>query len=735
MTDDKNTPASTASASKDNGQVERPRFKRAFKNMFSSKPTAATLATPTVVEGSIGSLEGVVAREQNNRQTVVTGPRTTRPATERKQGYQVKRTRMPGADGARPPRRDRRDDTTPAATNDDGTPRTAAPRAPARPKSTIGKASGKLRRQMLGFPKPEVVRNVDAKSYDVGNVPPIKEKMLRIIPIGGQEEVGLNMTVFEYGDDIVIIDMGLQFPEEDMPGIDYIVPNVSYLRGKEQNIRGVIFTHGHMDHIGAAPILLRQLQYPTIVAKDFTLALIQRKVEDEEKGSAKKLKAIRVKSLNETIKLGIFEIRFFAVEHSIMDAMGIALVTPNGTIIHFGDWTITNEPIQERTKELDYTNLQSLPQPTFLMLESLGALKKGLPPSETEVHTNIQNLIRTAPGRLIIGTFASQIRRIAYLVDYAEKLGKKIALEGYSMKMCIEVAKELGFIKAKPDTFIDSKDIDKYPDKQIVVFCTGAQGESNAALSRIVTDTHKSIKLKRTDTILFSSSVIPGNERTIQRLKDNLYRRCDNVIHSEIMEIHIGGHGTIMEIEEILRQVKPQYVLPVYANHYFIMEAGRIAERMGWPKQNVFIMDNGHVLEVPAKETGAFPKMLDEKADTSHVFVDGLGIGDISHVVLRDRKMLAEDGMMVITILIDSRTKKLRGGVQITSRGFIHVKENFELVNQIKEKVQEVVHLTAVPGVALDWDMVRNTLRDEIGLFLFQKTERRPMVLPVVVEV
>lgn len=561
-------------------------------------------------------------------------------------------------------------------------------------------------------------------------VPELKKGHLRIMPLGGQEEVGRNMTVFEYGDDIVIIDMGLQFPEEDMPGIDYIVPNISYLKGKEKNIRGVIFTHGHLDHIGAAPILLKQLGYPPVIARDFTLALIKRKVEDQEKGAASHLKLVRVKALDDKIRLGAFEARFFEVEHSIMDAMGIILLTSVGSIIHMGDWTIANEPLEE--KQVSYKHLANLPRPTVLMLESLGALKKGLPPSEQEVHQNLKNLIRAVPGRLIIGTFASQIRRISYLIEYAEALGKHVALDGYSMKMNIEVAKELGYIKVKSDTLITVNDIHKYPDNKIVIICTGAQGELNAALSRIVTDNHRFIKLQKNDTIVFSSSVIPGNERAIQRLKDNLYRKCGNVIHSDIMDIHIGGHSTALGMEEVLRQIEPTYFLPVYANHYFLKEAAKIAYRIGIPEQNVFVLDNGGAFEVDDKGAG---RTLKEKADSGYVFIDGLGVGDIGHVVLRDRQALAQDGMVVITVIINSKSKNIIGNIQITSRGFIHVKENFDLVNETKRKVEKVVRDNTSKNTSIDWDLVRNQIREAVGQFLFTKTERRPMILPVVIEV
>jgi ribonuclease J len=526
--------------------------------------------------------------------------------------------------------------------------------------------------------------------------------------------------------------MGMQFPEDDKPGIDYIVPNVSYLKGKEKNIRGVIFTHGHLDHIGAAPILLKQLGYPPVIGRDFTLALIKDKVEDHEKGAAGRIKAIRVASVSDRLRLGVFDVRFFEVEHSIMDAIGIVLVTPSGSVIHMGDWTISHDPVDPHSYDISYKHLQALPRPTILMLESLGALKKGLPPSEQEVHQNLQDLIRNAPGRVIIGTFASQIRRIAYLIEYAERVGKRVALEGYSMKKNIEIAKELGYIKVKKETLITVNDVHKYPDNQVAIICTGAQGELNAALSRIVTDNHRFIKLQKSDTIVFSSSVIPGNERSIQRLKDNLYRKCDHVIHSDVMEIHIGGHSTALGMEEMIRQVQPTYFLPVYANHYFLKEAANIAYRLGIPPKNVAVLDNGGIFEMDQAGVGVH---LKEKADTSYVFIDGLGVGDIGHVVLRDRQMLAEDGMVAITVVIDGKSKRILGNVQITSRGFIHVKENFDLVNEAKRKVQDVIKKNTAKDVSLDWELVKNQIRETVGQFLFTKTERRPMILPVVVEV
>lgn len=686
----------------------------------SSKPGRDILSSGLKSALSVGALEGVVAHEQ--------APRAPRKHPSWKRDG---KNRQPsGKPESAPGGQDRRHES-----RDAGHPQEKGGKSSSSGgRNRQGSAPSRRGRDRApAFVTPEARRNVTL-SRSKSAVPAIPKDTLRIIPLGGQEEVGRNMTVFEYGDDIVIIDMGVQFPEEDMPGIDYIVPNVDYLKGKEHKIRAVIFTHGHLDHIGAAPILLKQLKYPPIVSRDFTLALIKRKVEDQYKGDTKYLKTVRVTSVEQRMKFGAFEARFFEVEHSIMDSMGVTLVTPAGSIIHLGDWMISNEPMEERKKDITYSHLQDLPRPTLIMVESLGALKKGLPPSEQEVHRNLQELISTAPGRIVIGTFASQVHRIAYLIEYAERAGKKVALDGYSMKMNIEVAKELGYLKVKKETLITVNDIHKYPDKQVVVICTGAQGESNAALSRIVTDNHRFIKLQKSDTIVFSSSVIPGNERSIQRLKDNLYRKCDHVIHSDMMEIHISGHGTIWEIEEILRQAKADYVMPVYANHYFLKECAKIAYRLGYPEKNVFVLDNGNVLEMP-KDRSVHPHILKEKADTSYVFVDGLGIGDVGHVVLRDRQMLAADGMVVITVVIDAKRKNVLGNIQITSRGFIHVKENFDLVNETKHKVQDIIKKNTSKDTSLDWDLVKNQIRDTVGQFLFSKTERRPMVLPVVIEV
>jgi len=559
---------------------------------------------------------------------------------------------------------------------------------------------------------------------------PKQQPALRIIPLGGMEEVGRNMTVFEYGNDIVILDMGIQFPEEDMPGIDFIIPNISYLRGKEKNIRGVIFSHGHLDHIGAAPILLKKLGYPTIIGRDLTIALIEKRMEEYAKESIKRLKIIKVKSINDRFNLGKFRIGFFNVEHSIMDAIGVIINAPNGTVIHPGDWTMSKNPINQQA--ITYNHLSSLPTPKILMLESLGSLDTARElVSEKDMYANLEKLISEATGKVIIGTFSSQIKRISHIIEYAKKIGKKVAPDGYGMKMNIEIAQKLKYIKADKDVLIPIEDIHKYPENKIIIICTGAQGEGNAVLSRIITGNHRFIHIKKNDTIIFSSSIIPGNERTIQRLKDSLYRKCDNVVHNDIMDVHISGHSNATNIKEIIKQIRPDFFLPVYANHYFLKEAAKLAMQSGISKDRIFVLDNGSIIEFQNKTA----KILNKKVDTNYVFVDGLGIGDVGHIVLRDRQTMAEDGMFVIITTIDRQTGKVKNNPDIISRGFIYMKESRELLTEARKRVKEIVGQTITAGAPIDWTYVKDNLRDKMGQFLYSKTRRRPMILPVIIEV
>lgn len=555
---------------------------------------------------------------------------------------------------------------------------------------------------------------------------------LRVIPVGGCEEVGRNMTIYEYGDDIVILDMGIQFPEEDMLGIDYIIPNIEYLKGKEKNIRGVIFSHGHLDHIGAAPILLEKLGNPTIIGRNMTLAMVKHRVEDYKPNSSKGLKTILIKAIEDKLQLGIFKISFFQVEHSIMDAVGVIISTPAGTVIHPGDWTMerdkkTNEPV------LDYSHLANLQRPTILMLESLGMVSSHASPTAADLRANLEVLVSQAKGRLIIGTFSSQVERVGWIIEIADRLGKKVALDGYSMKFNIELARELGYIKTRKEAFIKIDQIGQYPDDKIVVLCTGAQGEENAVLSRVIEGSHRSLKIQRNDTIVLSSSIIPGNERTVQRLKDNLYRQCDNVIHGNIMDIHISGHGTKDDIASMLRLSQPDFFIPVYGNYFMLKEAEKLAKSIGFNPKNIIVPDNGMVIEFDK----AGLKSNKEKIPANYVFVDGMGVTDSSNnVVLRDRKMMSEDGMVVVITTIDSKTGELISSPDIISRGFIHMKENQDLIQKTRARIRTLIknRPQPQPGMTED-DYLKNKIRTDIGQFLFQNTRRRPLLMPVIIRV
>ena len=555
------------------------------------------------------------------------------------------------------------------------------------------------------------------------------ENNLRIIPLAGCEEVGRNMTVFEYGKDIVILDMGLQFPEEDMPGIDYVIPNTEYLKGKEKNIKAVVFSHGHLDHIGAAPILLKKLGNPQIIGRPLTIEMVKHRVEDSERNSSKKLKTIYVKDLQQKINLGSFTLSFFQIDHTIMDAVGVILQTPVATVIHPGDWSIEKNPVNREA--IKYSHLAELKRPTILMLESLGATNFKKPVTEVEMLNNLYKLMGQASGRTIIATFSSQIQRIKQILEFAAKTGRKVVLDGFSMKLHVEIATKLGYVKIAKGVIITIDKAHNYPDNKVIIICTGAQGEEMAALSRIVAGNHKFIKLKKEDTVIFSSSVIPGNERTVQRLKDNLYRLSDNVYHSDIIDVHISGHSTVEGIKQMLRDIKANYFIPVYGNHYFLKEAAKIAYEQGYSKDKVFVPDNGSII----KFTGYKGEILKEKVPSNYVFVDGLGVGDVGEIVLRDRQMLAEDGMFVIVTIIDRKTGKVKSSPDIISRGFVYLRESKDLLAQTRRKVIEIVDKTAGHGGAVNWVYVKDELRNKIGDFLFAKTERRPMILPVVIEV
>ncbi|OGL67068.1 hypothetical protein A2856_00425 [Candidatus Uhrbacteria bacterium RIFCSPHIGHO2_01_FULL_63_20] len=556
--------------------------------------------------------------------------------------------------------------------------------------------------------------------------PPSGTPKLRVAVLGGCEEVGRNCTLLEYGNDIIIVDLGLQFPNEDMPGVDYIIPNMSYLKGKEKNVRGVIITHGHYDHIGAIPHTVPKIGNPPVYALPMSAGIIKRRQEDFESPPIN----VKVTKIDDVLQLGAFRVSFFHINHNIPDSAGIVIDTPAGTVCHTGDWKFDFHPAG--TQHADFQRIAEIGKKGVLLLmgDSTNASVPGHQVSERVIGDEIERIIEKAPGRVIVGTFASLLSRVKQILEAAEKHGKKVALDGFSMKTNVEIAKELGFIKINLKTLIPIDQVDNYPQDKIVIVCTGAQGEKNAALNRIASDEHRSVRIVKNDTVIFSSSVIPGNEESVQRLKDIFYRKRARVIHKDIMDVHAGGHAMKEDIKLMLALFKPKYYCPIEGNHFLLRENAEVAYSMGWKEENVFVVDNGQVMEFwPGG--GA---LTQEKLPTEYVFVDGLGVGDVSQVVLRDRQALAEDGMMVVIAKIDKRTSALVGMPDIISRGFIFMKDQQELVEQVRHKVKEVLVAKGSKGEA-DPDAIKATIRDEMGQYLFQKTERRPMILPVVIEV
>ncbi len=552
---------------------------------------------------------------------------------------------------------------------------------------------------------------------------------LRVIPLGGLEEVGRNMTIFEYGQDIIIVDMGLQFPDEDMPGIDYLIPDVTYLKGKEKNIRGVLITHAHYDHIGAIPHLMERIGNPPIYMTELTRGIVMKRQEDYK--DKQPLNIHTVKKIDR-VRLGVFSVEFFHVNHTIPDAVGLAISTPAGTIIHTGDFKFDHSPVSDAPADIAKIARLGSENVLALMSDSTDSRTPGYSLSESRIAKTLDDIFERTEGRLIIATFAALISRIQSVIIAAEKHGRKLAVDGYSMKTNVEIARTLGHLQAKKGTIIPINKINEYPDGKVAIICTGAQGESNAVLMRIVNGEHRFVKVHKDDTFVLSSSVIPGNERTVQGIMDTIYRKDAKVINYHMMDVHAGGHARQEDLKMMINLIRPKYLIPIHGNYFMLKLHGELGVSVGMDPRNILIGENGRVIEFDYRGKG---KVTSEKVPLSNIMVDGLGVGDIGQVVLRDRQLLAKDGMFVITVIIDGKTKKIIGKPQVTSRGFIFVKENFDLVNATKKKVEEVVAQKTSPDAAVNWDYVKNNIREVVGQYLYQKTERRPMVLPVVIEV
>ena len=545
------------------------------------------------------------------------------------------------------------------------------------------------------------------------------------------EEVGRNMTVLEYADNILIIDMGLQFPEEDMPGIDYIIPNVDYLKGKERNIVGVIITHAHYDHFGAVPHLIPKLGNPPIFGTDLTIAIVKKR-QEEYKDVSSKLELNQI-TKDSVINLGIFKVEFFGVSHNIPGAVGVVVHTPEGIVIHTGDFKIDERSGIAGTTELDKLERWGNQNPLILLSDSTNARETGKQLSEVDVSTELDEIVRNAKGRLIFGTFASLLGRLNEIIQIAAKHQKKLIIEGRSMKINIDIARELGYINVPKGVVIPVEEMNRYPRNEIVILATGAQGEDRAVLMRIANHEHPHIEAEKGDTFVFSSSVIPGNERTVQRLVDKLYREGVEVINYRMMDIHAGGHAKQEDLRKLIEIVKPRFLMPIEGNHSFLCIHGKLAKSMGLTDEQIIIADNGQIVECA---NGVCHKTK-ERASSEYVFVDGLGVGDIGDVVLRDRQMMAKDGMFVVIATFDSYARKVKGNPDIISRGFIYMRESKELLMEVRKLVRRIVESSAGDRGRgeINWVYIKDNIREEVGAFLYKKTHRHPMVLPVVIEI
>ncbi len=556
---------------------------------------------------------------------------------------------------------------------------------------------------------------------------------IKVIVLGGLEEVGRNMTLIECNKEIIIIDMGLQFPEEDMPGIDYIIPNIEYLRDKKDWIKGVIITHGHMDHIGAIPHLIGEIGNPPLFMSKLTSGLVKKRCDQFKTCPPLNNQEIDDES---RLKLGSsFDVRFLRVNHSIPDCFAVIIDTPLGRIIHTGDFKIDYSPVNDKPADLQRIANIGSEGVMLLMSDSTDATHPGYQVSESAIGSEMDRIFEKIDGRIILGTFASQLSRVQKLFDLAEKYGRRVYLQGRTMNTNVEVAHQIGYLKFNPRILANDADLKKLPDNKILIVGTGAQGESNAFLSRVVAHEHKTISLKEGDTVIFSSSVIPGNERTIQSLKDMMTRQGAHIIHYEMMDVHAGGHAKQEDLKLMMRLLKPKFMMPIEGNHYLLKAHAELAEKVGIPKENIFIPDNGQLVRINKGNDGkTYGAVSNEKIPANYVFVDGLGVGDVSNIVLRDRKVMSEDGMVVIIATIDSQTGKTIGNPDIISRGFVYMKESRELIESTRMKVKKLVesHDSKTPA---DLDHIKNRIRDEMGQYLFSKTKRRPMVLPVAIKV
>lgn len=554
-----------------------------------------------------------------------------------------------------------------------------------------------------------------------------KEDVVRFVPLGGFEEVGRNMAFFEYQDEIIIVDAGLQMPEESTPGIDYIIPNTNYLQKNKEKIKALIITHGHYDHIGALPYIINKIGNPTIYTAALPRAMVLKRHEEFRNLPRLNIEVIKP---GDQISFGKnFQAEFFTLEHTIPDTIGTILKTPIGNICYFTDFSLDynlkgEAPIVKEFQKIGKKNIHTL------IIDSTNAPKEGRTVSERVVEKNLEKLIAEAEGRVIVATFASLLTRLGEIIKIATAQKRKVFLAGFSMKTNIQIAQNLGYLKIPSGVITPLEELKKYKDDKILILSTGAQGEANANLMRIANGEHKFIKTKPGDTFILSSSIIAGNERSVQIVKDNLTRQGGRVLQSTHIDIHSSGHAPEEELKDAINAINPKFMIP--AHGYFFMRAANrdIGVKCGLKKENILLLDNGH----PAELTKTTATISSEQIEAYPILVDGLGVGDVGEVVLRDRRVLAQEGMVVMIITIGKNGNRILKNPDIISRGFVYIKENKELFDDIRRRLRRIIEYSR-NSQNVDAEYFKTIIRDQIGEFLFRKTQRRPMILPVIIEV
>ena len=546
---------------------------------------------------------------------------------------------------------------------------------------------------------------------------------MRIIPLGGLEKIGMNITAFEYEDSIIVVDCGLSFPEEDMLGIDLVIPDVTYLKDNIQKVKGFVITHGHEDHIGALPYILRELNLP-IYATKLTMGIIEKKLTEHNLLRSTRRKVVRH---GQSINLGQFRIEFIKTNHSIQDAAALAIYSPAGIVVHTGDFKVDYTPVFGDAIDLQRFAEIGKKGVLALMCESTNAERPGFTMSERtvgHVFDNLFNEYRTS--RIIIATFASNVDRVQQIINTAYRFGRKVAVEGRSMVNVISVASELGYLQIPENTLIEIDQVKNYPDDKVVLITTGSQGESMAALSRMAANIHKKITIKPNDTIIFSSNPIPGNEKAVSKVINELSMKGAKVI---FQDVHVSGHACQEEIKLMYALVKPKYSIPVHGEYRQLKAHMETAKQMGIEQENIFILENGKVLELNENEA-----KFNGTIQSGKILVDGLGVGDVGNIVLRDRQHLSQDGLIVIVMTMDSNTGEVISGPDVVSRGFVYVRESENLMDEVKQVISEEVRKCEENSIR-DWSTIKSNIKDTLRDYIFKKTKRNPMILPIIMEV